>query len=82
MAPERPDIEYPCIWEFRIIGADEAGLREAIAGVVGNQNHEIQPGHTKGAWVSIHLTLWVLDEEHRNTVYRMLQKHPLVKMIL
>ena len=41
MAPERPDIEYPCNWEFRIIGADEAGLREAIAGVVGNQNHEI-----------------------------------------
>ena len=50
MAPERPDIEYPCNWEFRIIGADEAGLREAIAGVVGNQNHEIQPGHTKGCF--------------------------------
>ena len=47
MAQERPDIEYPCNWEFRIIGADEAGLREAIAGIVGNQNHEIRPGHTQ-----------------------------------
>ena len=36
MAQERPDIEYPCNWEFRIIGADQAGLREAIAGIVGN----------------------------------------------
>lgn len=82
MGEERPDIEYPCNWEFRIIGADETGMREAIAGVVGNQNHEIQPGHTKGNWSSLHLTMWVLDEEHRNTVYRMLLKHPLVKMIL
>ena len=38
MAQQRPDIEYPCNWEFRIIGADEAGLREAIGGIVGNQN--------------------------------------------
>ena len=81
MAQERPDIEYPCNWEFRIIEADEAGLRKPLPALWATRTTK-SALDTPKAWISIHLTMWVLDEEHRNTVYRMLLKHPLVKMIL
>lgn len=31
MVPEHLEIEYPCLWQYRLIGEDEDRLRAALA---------------------------------------------------
>lgn len=81
---EKPTIEYPCAWEFRVMGADAAAMRAAIADVLGDEPHAIEPGNRSpaGRWCSLSLRMQVLDEAHRDRVHRLLREHPDVRMVL
>jgi putative lipoic acid-binding regulatory protein len=50
-----PALEYPRLWEYRVIGVRAERLREIIAQVLGEQEHTVEPGNTSkhGRYVSI-----------------------------
>lgn len=78
----RPEIDYPCVWEYRVIGSDREHLMGAIREIVGNRNHCLVDGHQKGPWLSLSLELTVHDEAERNDLYVSLKSIAGVKMVL
>ena len=78
------ELEYPCPWEYRVIGSDETALRAAIAEVMGERAHEVETGGASagGKWLTMIVTLEVADEEERLALYERLRSHDAVKIVL
>ena len=85
MADDAPvKIKYPCDWEYRIIGPDEAALKGAAAEILGSRKYDISSGNTSktGKYVSLSIKTFVESEEIRNNIYAALAKHSAVKTVL
>lgn len=79
---QKPDIIYPCKWEYRIIGKNEEKLRALVFEVMPRE-YEIQLGKhsAKGHFVSIYVSLEVQSEGERNDIFARLQQSEEVKMV-
>ena len=80
---QKPNITYPCKWEYRIIGKDEKKLRELIFEIMPRE-YEIKCGKNsaQGHYVSLYVELVVQSENERNEIFSALQKSQEVKMVL
>ena len=81
--PQRPEITYPCIWNYKIIGEDREFLREAI--LVACTPHPVQITHSHtssgGKYHSLEASLVVQDEATRLAIFAALKTHPAVKIL-
>jgi putative lipoic acid-binding regulatory protein len=79
----KPEITYPCAWSYRVIGADEVRLRAVILEVIGDVDHSLRLANesSQGRYRSLHLEVVVRDEEHRNSIFSALGKHPDVRFV-
>jgi putative lipoic acid-binding regulatory protein len=88
MEPEiisgRPLIQYPCRWEYKIIGRDEILMRSAIAEIMADRDHELSFSRSSSgeAYCSLLLALTVDSEDLRNEIFAALQQHEHVRMVL
>lgn len=82
--PDKPKIDYPSSWLFKVIGGDRAALAAAIAEVVGETEHLVVYGHSSsgGKYHSFNLELVVESEAHRDRLYRELAASGVVRMVL
>ncbi len=80
----RPEITYPCPWQYRLIGEDEAAMRAALAGCVDVERCVLSEGNRSsgGRYLSVQVELIVMSEEERLGLYRCLAGHPVIKMVL
>ncbi|WP_295737598.1 DUF493 domain-containing protein [uncultured Helicobacter sp.] len=80
---QKPNITYPCKWEYRIIGKDEKKLRELIFEIMPRE-YEVKFGKNsaQGHYVSLYVEVEVLSEKERNEIFATLQKSQEVKMVL
>ncbi len=80
----RPEIEYPCPWNFKVIGREEDHMRQAIAEIVGDYAYALtfsnQSRH--GKYCSLNLDMVVLDEPHRLTIFEALRHHRSIQIVL
>jgi putative lipoic acid-binding regulatory protein len=83
-AGREPEIHYPTAWAYRIIGEDEAALRQAVCEVVGELDHVLRPGQhsAQGRYRSLSLELVVFSKEQRDAIFRGLSEHPAVRWLL
>jgi uncharacterized protein len=81
---QRPDIDYPCSWPYRIICSDEAALRSAISLIVGSAEHTLVNigGSSSGRYHRLELVVVVRDEAHRNQIFAALGSAPTVRFVL
>ncbi len=93
---QKPLIEYPCPWGFKVIGSDEETVQSAIAQCIEECVRQfdgieaplrpVKFGDSRtsggGKYVSVGLTIEVKSEEERNTIFRALADRPEVKMVL
>jgi len=81
---QKPKIDYPCPWRYRVIGEDRARLQAAIASVLLERAHTLSEGNTsaKGRYVSLGLEVIVTDEDDRLRISEQLGHHPDVRMVL
>ncbi|MEO0651550.1 MAG: DUF493 domain-containing protein [Planctomycetota bacterium] len=79
-----PEIHYPTMWSYKVIGSDEDALRAAVRHVVGSLNHELSRSNTSatGKYLSLHLRLVVHDKLQRHTIFHALRDHPDVRAVL
>ena len=77
-------IKYPCDWEYRIVGLDEAALKNAAAQVMGDKKYDISFSNISktGKYFSLSVKTFVENEEIRNTLYTAFAKHPAIKTVL
>lgn len=80
----KPKIEYPCEWEYRIIGTDEELLKAAAEEILTNRKYNISFANISktGKYISLSLKTVVETEEIRNNIYIALRSHTAVKSIL
>lgn len=84
MTPDRPEIEYPCPWGYRLIGTDEREIRIAVVDVLGAREYDLTVSRTSsgGRYVSLSLRLHVADEADRDAIYEALRIHPATTTVL
>jgi len=89
---QKPNIEYPCPWDYKIIGTDESILRQAVndclavamSQAAGDREFELGMSRTSdgGKFVSLKLNLMVLDEAERNGIFKSLAEHPAIRIVI
>lgn len=79
----KPQISYPCEWEYRVIGENEERLKEIIFEIMPRE-YRLESGKQskQGRFVSVYARLVVNDEAERNAIFGALSAHPLVKMVI
>ena len=84
MEEQRLDLEYPCPWDYRIIGEDEARIRIAVAGIIGNVQYLLTLANRsqKARYCSLQLTLEVKDEKERLEIFEALREHEDIRYVL
>lgn len=82
--PEKPEIQYPCSWAYKVIGEDCTLLKEIITRACAPHTPTISHSQTsrKGKYHSLQAELTVPSEEVRLAIYQRLQAEPAVKIIL
>ncbi|MFW6052088.1 MAG: DUF493 domain-containing protein [Myxococcota bacterium] len=80
----KPIVEYPCSWQWRIIGTDPDRLRSAVAEVVTDRDFVLHEANRSpaGRWLSMHLELEVASERDRNDIHRALTGHRWIRLAL
>ncbi|REG37211.1 hypothetical protein ATI61_101191 [Archangium gephyra] len=83
---KKPLIEYPTVYTFKVMGRQEPGgfvqyVRELFRTLMGT---EISPDSireqpsSKGTYVSVSVSVYLLSEEHRRSIYARLRQEPRV----
>ncbi len=80
---DKPEIEYPCEWDYKIIGHSEKSLRAAVTEIAPT-DHKIAPGKEskQGKYISLCLTMQVIHEEQRLQVFAALKAHADILFVL
>jgi uncharacterized protein len=80
----KPEIAYPCLWLYKVIGKDPESIRDAIMAVCTPLPVLISPSHSssQGTYWSFNAELEVKDEDMRLAIYKSLTSHPAVKLVL
>lgn len=80
----KPEINYPCTWEYKVIGTSEEKLRAVILAAC----MPVVPSITltnvssKGTYFSLNASLVVEDEEMRLKIFSHLTNSPEVKIVI
>jgi len=76
-------VEYPCKWEYKLIGESEKHLQEAVFELIDIEYEFVASKVSKkGKYKSFNLTLEVKSDEHRIDIFNKLKVHSAVKMVL
>ena len=83
-AEQKPQIDYPTRWNYRIVCTSESAIRAHIAEFFADRPYELEVGrHSSGGkYVSMHLSLTVNDEAERLSVFDEMSKHETVRFVL
>lgn len=80
----KPQIDYPCIWHFKVIGCGCLEVEKDIKEVVGGGCCKITPANISsgGKFHSVNVEIEVVSEEHRNSIYQNLGARASIKVVL
>jgi len=83
-AYERPNIEYPCEWGYKIIGTDKNKLEAVVFEVMESRDYTISKSNrsSKGKFHALTITCRVTSEKDRDDIFRAFQEHQEVKMVI
>jgi putative lipoic acid-binding regulatory protein len=81
---KRPNIYYPCDWDYRIIGDNVEDMLEAVKEATSGLDYELKPSNVSksGKYFSFNLRLKVLSEDERDAIFRNLDGHENIIMVI
>jgi len=81
---EKPEINYPTQWGFKIIGRDKDALHKAIKEVMGDKEHLCHYGQPSsgGKFHSYNASCEVDSQKERDRIFKAFQDHDDVKMVI
>ena len=80
----KPQINYPCMWQYKIIGESATVITQLVADLIHEKDYTLARSNVSsdGRYVSMSLELKVHTEERRLELYRLLAEDPTVKVVL
>lgn len=81
---EKPQIDYPTNWGFKLIGRDKEKLLSCIKEVMGDKEHLCSSGNASktGKFHSYNTSCVVESEEERNKIFKCFEDHKDVEMVI
>jgi len=81
---KKPIINYPCDWQYKVIGTDLDELIKAIEIVADGMEYKISSSNvsSKGNYFSVNLKVFVTSEVIRDIIFEKLKANEFVKMVL
>jgi len=81
---DKPEINYPCEWGFKVIGTDKEKLEACIKEIMAGREHQCSEGNVskKGKFLSMNTKCEVASEEERNALFKAFSDHDDVKMVI
>ena len=78
-----PQIEYPCRWQYTVVGEDERALREILLLACAPAEADIHFSHRSsgGRYVSLKAEVTVASEEERIKIFRLIQDSSEVRFV-
>lgn len=79
-----PEIDYPTVWGYRIVGTCEDDIRAHVLEVLAGVEHELVLARRSsgGRYLSLHLSLVVEDEVQRLAIYEHLVRHQAIRFVV
>ncbi|MCW5203909.1 DUF493 domain-containing protein [Desulfobulbus sp. US1] len=80
----KPEIHYPCVWQYKIIGMERKAVQAALSEQLGDAPYSLSESRTskQGKYISLNLALTVYNEEQRLHLYSALTADPSIKLVL
>lgn len=80
----KPDITYPCKWEYKIIGFTPEEMSEAAKSILEGRKFNVNMSNVSrsGKYTSLTVSLIVENEEDRLSVFHRFSGDPAIKMVL
>lgn len=81
---KKPNILYPCNWDYKIIGSDVGEMISAIETIVEGLEYKISSSNvsSNGNYFSLNLTVFVTSEILRDIIFSKLSANKFIKMVL
>jgi putative lipoic acid-binding regulatory protein len=81
---KRPNIIYPCNWDYKIIGTNVDEMIKAIEIIVDRMEYKLSPSKvsSQGNYISLNLRVLVTSEVIRDLIFAKLEANEYVKMVL
>ena len=85
--PEKPEINYPTDWGFKIIGRDKEALQKCIKEIMkieGDKKHSCTMGNQSktGKFTTYNASCIVESEEERKRIFKYFEDHDDVDMVI
>ncbi len=80
----KPEIDYPCQWQYKVIGKDPELIKAAIFSSCAPTPVRISHSHSssRGSYLSFNAEIIVENEAMRLSIYQSLCNHPAIKLVL
>ena len=81
---KKPNIQYPCNWDYKVIGTDVDEMIKVIETTVEGMEFNISSSNvsSKGKYFSLNLKVFVTSETIRDIIFTKLESNEFVKMVL
>lgn len=81
---QKPDIDYPCDWQYKIIGTSVEDMIVAIEEIATGFEYEITPSNVSSneKYFSLNLKVFVPSEIIRDLIFQKLEKHLAIKFVI
>jgi len=80
----KPEIDYPCLWQYKVIGMEREAMRRVISEHMGDAPYALTESRvsSSGKYVSMLLESTVYSDYQRLRTYQVLADHPDIKVVL
>ena len=84
LSGQKAQIDYPCVWQYKLIGMDRQAVRAAVAAHLGDAPYSLSDSRRSGGgkYISMNLEVSVDSEEQRLSWHQALASDPSVKVVL
>ncbi|HOQ43543.1 MAG TPA: DUF493 domain-containing protein, partial [Smithellaceae bacterium] len=81
---QKLQLEYPCLWTYKIIGTDRDEMKCAVYEIIRDRQCRITPSRQSetAKYFSMNVELTVESESHRTNLYEALKAHQAIKLVL
>lgn len=80
----KPEISYPCIWNYKVIGSNVENILLAVKDSVLGLEYSVRPSNVSrtGKYFSFNISMEVPNEVVRDLVFENLQKNEHIKFVI
>ena len=77
-------IDYPCVWQYKVIGTNQQILQKAISERLGDIPYSLSASRSSRSkkYCSMSLEVAVENDAQRQAFYHALSEHPEIKAVL